>query len=38
MFLSAILAEFIGNFNILLIVGIVFVLVGLLGIRRLRIA
>jgi len=38
MFLSAILAEFIGNFNILLIVGIVFVLVGLLGIRRMRIA
>jgi MFS transporter, DHA3 family, macrolide efflux protein len=34
MFISAILAEIIGSFNILLIVGMVFVTVGLIGIRR----
>jgi MFS family permease len=38
MFVSAILAEIIGSFNILLIVGIVFVIVGLLGMRRVNIA
>jgi MFS transporter, DHA3 family, macrolide efflux protein len=38
MFISAILAEIIGSFNILLIVGVIFVLVGMLGIRRSRIA
>ncbi|MFA5069271.1 MAG: MFS transporter [Candidatus Omnitrophota bacterium] len=37
MFVSAILAEAIGTFNILLIVGVVFVLVGLTGTRRLKI-
>ena len=37
MFISAILAEIIGSFNILLIVGIVFVVVGVLGIRRSKI-
>ena len=38
MFISAILAEAIGNFNILLIVGIVFVAIGLIGMRRISIA
>jgi MFS transporter, DHA3 family, macrolide efflux protein len=38
MFISAILAETIGSFNILLIVGVVFVVVGLMGIRRPKIA
>jgi MFS transporter, DHA3 family, macrolide efflux protein len=38
MFISAILAEFIGSFNVLLIVSCVFIVVGLLGIRRFKLA
>ncbi|MDD5505039.1 MAG: MFS transporter [Candidatus Omnitrophica bacterium] len=38
MFISAILAEIAGTFNILLIIGIAFILVGLIGIRRTKIA
>jgi MFS transporter, DHA3 family, macrolide efflux protein len=37
MILSAILAEFIGSLNILLAVGIMFIFVGLIGIRRINI-
>jgi MFS transporter, DHA3 family, macrolide efflux protein len=38
MFISAILAEFIGSFSVLLIVSCVFIMVGLIGIRRLKLA